>query len=456
VKYDRPVHELMIECAGSLHEPFTREGVTQWFRQNYPDIKATTIGAHITGLTVGRNPNSFPSLAIHPPVFERVGRGLYRRARGGPSAPGRPSANPVTSPTEPRTRPAVVPRERPAPNAVLVGCVKSKRPLAGPAKDLYSSTLFARRRRYAEASGAPWFVVSSRWGLVAPDEVIAPYDVFLGDMSAAYRRAWAEFVVTQLTGHVRLSGASIEIHAGDHYVAALRPAIEGAGAELIDPVDAHSMGETLAWYDAHRPWAAMAESIPSDPASHPKLTEDDEADAVIDRLVVTLRDQPSALTPTDLRALAGSALAHPGLYSWWSDDAGAADLARGLGHPLAPGLIYAGQAGATRWPSGKPSINTLRGRLVGMHLGGRANLSTFRLTLAAILSAGWDGVLDEERLTAWMEEHLAVIPVPIADADTLGVVEDAVLAKLDPPLNLMHMPKTPLRREVSRLRKALG
>jgi len=150
------------------------------------------------------------------------------------------------------------------------------------------------------------------------------------------------------------------------------------------------------------------------------------------------------------------ALAHPGLYSWWSDAAGAADLARGLGHPLAPGLIYAGQAGATRWPSGKPSINTLRGRLAGMHLGGRANLSTFRLTLAAILSAGWDGVLDEDRLTAWMEAHLAVIPVPIADADTLGVVEEAVLARLDPPLNLQHMPKTPLRRELSRLRKALG
>ncbi|HEY5528223.1 MAG TPA: hypothetical protein VIL51_02090, partial [Thermoleophilia bacterium] len=69
---------------------------------------------------------------------------------------------------------------------------------------------------------------------------------------------------------------------------------------------------------------------------------------------------------------------------------------------------------------------------------------------------GWDGDLDEERLTAWMEEHLEVIPVPIADADTLRVREEAVLARLDPPLNLMHMPTTPLRRELRRLRKALN
>jgi len=270
VKYDRPVHELMIECAGSLHEPFTRAGVSQWFHQNYPDIKATTVSAHIAGLTVGRNPDSFPSLAIHPPVFERVGRGLYRRARGGPSAPGRPWANPVTTSfTAPRPRSAVVPGPIPTPDAVLLGCVKSKHSTAVPAKDLYSSTLFARRRRYAEASGAPWFVVSSRWGLVAPDEVIAPYDVYLGDMSAPYRHAWAEFVVAQLAGHVRLPGATIEIHAGDHYVDALRPALERVGAELIDPVDAHSMGETLAWYDTHEPRAVARKPLPLAPGGLP-------------------------------------------------------------------------------------------------------------------------------------------------------------------------------------------
>jgi hypothetical protein len=52
-------------------------------------------------------------------------------------------------------------------------------------------------------------------------------------------------------------------------------------------------------------------------------------------------------------------LAKPGLYSWWIDDAGAADLSRGLGHLVAPGLIYAGQAGATKEPSGKTSGATL-------------------------------------------------------------------------------------------------
>lgn len=173
------------------------------------------------------------------------------------------------------------------------------------------------------------------------------------------------------------------------------------------------------------------------------------------RLVAALSDRTSALMPDELRLADRRVLSGPGLYTWWTDDDGAADLSRGLGHAVSPGLIYAGQAGATRWPSGTTSSNTLWGRLNGMHLGGRADLSTFRLTLAAILGPGW-GVHDEDRLTDWMHARLTVVAVPVADADTLGVVEEAVLERLNPPLNLRHMPTSPLRVDLGRLRKALG
>jgi hypothetical protein len=156
-------------------------------------------------------------------------------------------------------------------------------------------------------------------------------------------------------------------------------------------------------------------------------------------------------------------LSRPGLYSWWVDDTGADDLSRALGHLVRPGLIYAGLAGATRWPSGKSSTNTLWGRLVGtlwgrlvgMHLGGRAILSTFRTSLGAILSTTlWYGAHDEARLTQWMYQRLRVIALPVDDADSLGDVETQVLGRLDPPLNLSKTTTTPLRTELSRLRRA--
>jgi len=52
-----------------------------------------------------------------------------------------------------------------------------------------------------------------------------------------------------------------------------------------------------------------------------------------------------------------------------------------------------------------------------------------------------------------MERHLRVVAVRVDDADHLLAVEKAVLARLDPPFNLSGRPPTPLRRELSRLRK---
>ena len=104
----------------------------------------------------------------------------------------------------------------------------------------------------------------------------------------------------------------------------------------------------------------------------------------------------------------------PGLYSWWVDDQGAADLSRGLGLPVPGGLIYAGQAGATRWPSGKRSQGTLWGRITGMHLGGAAEFSTFRRILSAILRPvlGLDAE-DDPKLSAWISTRLGVNAVPV-------------------------------------------
>lgn len=173
----------------------------------------------------------------------------------------------------------------------------------------------------------------------------------------------------------------------------------------------------------------------------------------ISDVVERLSRAGEALTPREFESTGGDALRRPGLYSWWVDAAGAETLSAGLDELIEPGLIYAGLAGATHMRSGKESSNTLWGRIHGMHLGGRSRFSTFRRSLGSVLAKalGW-AAIDEAALTAWMFEHLKVVAVPVEDADTLDALETSVLAELDPPLNLMKMPRTPLRRQLSALR----
>jgi hypothetical protein len=327
---------------------------------------------------------------------------------------------------------------------LLVACVKTKLSVPATARDLYVSSLFRKERAYAERRRVPWFILSAEHALVAPDEWLGPYERYLPDTPAGYRAAWGSWVVERLELLAgSLDGRVVEVHAGAAYVDAVAKHLVAKGAALLDPLRGLTMGERLAWYDTQDPGTAVVVDPMTVGVSHV------DAEPFVD----LLRRPTAALTPKEFLDQRGAGLKVPGLYSWWVDTTGAADLSRGLGIPLAAGLIYAGLAGATRWPSGKRSGNTLWSRISGMHLGGNHEFSTFRRTIGAILASasGVDGI-DENLLTAWMHDHLSVVAVPCDDADALGRLEEAVLKAIDPPLNLKGMVVTPVRSRLTQLR----
>jgi hypothetical protein len=200
------------------------------------------------------------------------------------------------------------------------------------------------------------------------------------------------------------------------------------------------MGRRLAWYG----------SIDQD------IAKEAEELNHVDQFVEALRDSTSAVSPEAFAARGKATVDRPGLYSWWVDRTGAEDLSRGLGLLVEGDLIYAGLAGATRWPSGKRSNNTLWSRVMTMHLGGNHEFSTFRRTLGAILAEATGAAhIDEMRLTQWMNDHLRIVTIPFEDSDALGRLEQDVLGRLDPPLNLQGMQLTPVRHRLKEMRHAI-
>lgn len=120
-----------------------------------------------------------------------------------------------------------------AASVILVGGGKDQLSEPAAARDLYVSPQFARRRARAEASGVPWFVVSGRWGLLDPDDVLSPYTFSLAEQSVNYQRAWGRFVAEQLCVVSSVGrGDVVEICAGAAYAAALTAPIEFLGAKV--------------------------------------------------------------------------------------------------------------------------------------------------------------------------------------------------------------------------------
>jgi len=153
-----------------------------------------------------------------------------------------------------------------------------------------------------------------------------------------------------------------------------------------------------------------------------------------------------------------------GLYAWWANEEGAAQLTDGLEALVKPGLIYLGQTGATNYKK-RTNTATLRSRIAVNHIGGTIRGSTFRLSLAALLAAqlGLNLIaskqLDresEERLSVWMDEHLALAVFPFVDRSRLSDLEKLVIARLNPPLNLDDCPPTRVRSRLRGLRRELS
>lgn len=120
-----------------------------------------------------------------------------------------------------------------AASVILIAGGKAQLSEPAAARDLYVSPLFTRRRARAEASGVPWFVVSGRWGLLEPGDLLAPYSFSLAQQPVSYQRAWGRFVAEQL--HLACSvgrGDVVEIYTGAAYAAALTAPIEYLGARV--------------------------------------------------------------------------------------------------------------------------------------------------------------------------------------------------------------------------------
>jgi hypothetical protein len=172
-----------------------------------------------------------------------VDRALWQWSKEQARAVVAPTARGRGQPTDVRRRPST------DVDVVVLGCVSSKQRGAAPARELYVSPLWEKRRAYAEASGKPWVIYSAEHGILDPDEIIDWYDVALMRLPRAQQRAKGAHAASQLrTRFGDLREKTFEIHAGAAYVDSLRELLTRAGARLKVPLAGLSIGYQLQWY----------------------------------------------------------------------------------------------------------------------------------------------------------------------------------------------------------------
>jgi hypothetical protein len=99
----------------------------------------------------------------------------------------------------------------------LIACSQSKLNRAAPARALYTGQAFKLAVKAAEAAKADILILSALHGVLEPEDIIAPYECYLGGLPTIERVIWASVTAAQLAPH---RDRFAVILAGKHYAAA--------------------------------------------------------------------------------------------------------------------------------------------------------------------------------------------------------------------------------------------
>lgn len=325
MKYDRPVWQLMYDCAAAMPDPFRYEDVHRWFARSYPEIGQATIRAHLVGLCEGGRPKQ-AQFASRAPIFRRVTRGMYEVIPEGerkidPDLPAdddpadgptdstrvteddpfaasafddatvvrapRPGAEPPAGATSgaaththgssfedliERSGLAGEPQVVPDPTAesadVLLVASDGERVLVpAPSREIFRADDFQSTRLRAQARGARWYVLSAEHGLLDPAEWVSPDSRALGDLSPHFRQVWAEWVLVRLESlEGAVAGRRVHVVAPHAYVGPLAAVLQDAGAE-VSVGGPHRADDLAAVRDRPRP-PLMVPTDPATPRGH--------------------------------------------------------------------------------------------------------------------------------------------------------------------------------------------
>ena len=108
---------------------------------------------------------------------------------------------------------------------VLVSCCGEKLEGKHKAEDLYQSQLFKASAAWAKANGKQWAILSAKYGLVWPDQVIESYDVKLSDAKQRpyLKSNYARKVTAAVANWQSASDTpKIAVLAGKHYLEPFR------------------------------------------------------------------------------------------------------------------------------------------------------------------------------------------------------------------------------------------
>jgi len=129
----------------------------------------------------------------------------------------------------------------------LISCTKLKQSYSCQAQEMYlPSQLFKKASHYIKKQNYDkWFILSAKYGLLNPNNIIKPYDLTLNNMKSEEVKKWSEKVFNQL---VICNIDEIDFYTGEKYRKYLIPLLEEKNIICNIPLKELGIGRQLQYY----------------------------------------------------------------------------------------------------------------------------------------------------------------------------------------------------------------
>lgn len=128
----------------------------------------------------------------------------------------------------------------------LISCTKLKQNYRCEAQEMYKpSQLFSKILRYIKIQNYDkWFILSAKYELLKPNEIIEPYNISLNNMNKKEKIHWSNNVFKQL---IKYKPDLIDFYAGENYRKYLIPLIEDENIIYYIPLKGLGIGKQMQW-----------------------------------------------------------------------------------------------------------------------------------------------------------------------------------------------------------------
>lgn len=132
----------------------------------------------------------------------------------------------------------------------VINCGAEKCSSSKKAKDLYTGSLFVASRQYVESNYDSYIILSAKYHMCLPNDILQPYELYLGHLSKADKKVWNEITAQEMAQTFPV-GTVFDFYTSKMYQEGLIPILRSLGYTCNTNLNNLGMGYKIQWFQQH-------------------------------------------------------------------------------------------------------------------------------------------------------------------------------------------------------------